>query len=149
MAIGGVLTPSRAASGNEFTISLKVQAGRREQTTVSGQAASTRPVFKTTAKEVVWVQWSAVNGTTSTRLPDVTLHVFLDRGDARSDAPKPGPKVLYESALVQDFEPGGKSSGEFRMPIPESGSYVVRAETIGVAKKLGKEVAAAMQVVVP
>jgi hypothetical protein len=77
------------------------------------------------------------------------LHVFLDRGDARAASPKPGPKALYESALIQDFEAGAKSSGDFRMPIMEPGTYLVRVETIGAAKKLGKEVAAVMQVSVP
>lgn len=149
IAFSALLTPCRGASGNDFTLNLKVQAGRREQTAVSRQAPSARPVFTVKAQEVVQVQWSAANAATSSRLSDVTLHVFLDHGDARSDAPKPGPKVLFESALIQDFDPGGKSSGEFRMQMPGSGSYVLRAETIGAAKKLGKEVAASMQVVVP
>jgi len=42
-----------------------------------------------------------------------------------------------------------KSSGEFRMAMPEAGTYLVRVETIGAAKKLGREVAAVMQVSVP
>ena len=99
-----------------FTINLKVQAGGREQTATSGQSAAP-PTFTAKAKEVVWVQWSVANGAAGAPLSDITLHVFMDRGDARAAAPKPGPKALYESALIQDFEPGAKSSGEFRMPI--------------------------------
>jgi hypothetical protein len=32
------------------------------------------------------------------------------------------------------------------MPMPEAGQYVVRVETIGAAKKLGREVLAEIQV---
>ena len=131
-----------SAAPGDFTISLKVQAGQRQQAVVSGKPAS---VLTAKVKEVVWVQWAAVNGAVAT-LSDVTLHVFMDRGSARSDAPKPGPNTLYESAVILDFEPGGKSGGEFRMPMPTSGTYFVRAETIGAGKKLGKEVVAAMEV---
>ena len=140
--------PCLGAGDNDLTINLKVQSGGREQTAISGQSAAP-PTFAAKAKEVVWVQWSVANGTTGAPLSDITLHVFIDRGDARAAAPKPGPKTLYESALIQDFEAGVKSSGEFRMPMPEPGSYFVRVETIGAARKLGKEVAAAMQVSVP
>ncbi|HTM12154.1 MAG TPA: hypothetical protein VL127_04545 [Bryobacteraceae bacterium] len=148
LAVGILLGPCLGAGANDFTINLKVQSGGHEQTAISGQSAAP-PTFTAKAREVVWVQWSAVNGVSGTPLSDVTLHVFMDRGDARAAAPKPGPKSLYESALIQDFEPGGKSSGEFRMPMPEPGTYFVRVETIGAAKKLGKEAAAAMQVSVP
>lgn len=133
------------ASPNDLTISLKVQSGGREQTTASTQSA-VPPVFSAKAKEVVWVQWSVTNGAASVSLSDVTLHVFMDSGDGRAVVPKPGLKTLYESALVQDFEVGVKSSGEFRMAIPEAGRYFVRVETIGAARKLGGEVNAVMQV---
>ncbi len=146
LAMGVLLGPCLGAGANGFIITLKVQSGGREQTATSAQAPAARPVFTAKAKEVVWVQWSAVNGATGTPLSDITLHVFMDRGDARAEAPKPSPKALYESALIQDYERGGKSSGEFRMPMPESGTYFVRVETIGAAKKLGKEIAVAMQV---
>lgn len=135
-----------SAAPGEFAISLKVQAGARQQATSSGQPASARPVFTAKVKEMVLVQWSAVNGVPGTTLSDVTLHVFMDRGSARSDAPKPGPNALYESAVILDFEPGVKSTGEFRMPMPASGTYFVRVETIGAVKKLGKEVIAAIEV---
>ena len=148
VASGVLLGHCFGAGANDFTINLKVQSGGREQTAMSGQTAAL-PTFTAKAKEVVWVQWSAANGAAGTPFSDVTLHVFMDRGDARGAAPKPGPKTLYESALIQDFEAGVKSSGEFRMPIAEAGSYFVRVETIGAAKKLGKEVAAVMQVSVP
>jgi hypothetical protein len=145
---GVSLGPCLGAGGNDFTINLKIQSGGREQTAMSGQSTAP-PAFAAKAKEVVWVQWSALNGAAGTPLSDITMHVFMDHGDARAAAPKPGPKALYESALIQDFEAGVKSSGEFRMPIPEAGTYLVRVETIGAAGKLGKEVTAVMQVSVP
>jgi len=148
LALGVLLGPCFGAGANDFSINLKVQSGGREQTAMSGQSVAP-PTFTAKAKEVVWVQWSVANGATGLALSDITLHVFMDRGDARAAAPKPGAKALYESALIQDFEAGAKSSGEFRMPMPEAGTYLVRVETIGAAKKLGKEVAAVMQVSVP
>jgi len=147
-ALGVFLGPCFGAGANDVSINLKVQSGGREQTALSGQSAAP-PTFTAKVKEVVWVQWSVANGAAGTPLSDITLHVFMDRGDARPAAPKPGPKALYESALIQDFEPGVKSSGEFRMPMPEAGTYFVRVETIGAAKKLGKEIAVVMQVSVP
>jgi hypothetical protein len=146
LALGVLLGPCFGAGANDFSINLKVQSGGREQTAMSGQSVAP-PTFTAKAKEVVWVQWSVTNGAAGTALSDITLHVFMD--DGRAAAPKPGPKALYESALIQDFEAGVKSSGEFRMPMPEAGTYLVRVETIGAAKKLGKEVAAVMQVSVP
>ena len=149
LVLGVSLGASLAAGANNFTINVKLQAGGREQTAVSAQPAAARPTFTAQAKEAISVQWSAVNGASGTPLADITMHVFVDRGDARADVPKPGPQALFESALIQDFEPGAKSSGEFRLPMPERGTYFVRVETIGAAKKLGKEVAAAMQISVP
>jgi len=149
LALGVLLGPCFGAGANDFTINLKVQSGNRELSATGVQVAAAPAVFTVKAKEVVAVQWSVVNGASGTPLSDITLHVFMDRGDARVAAPKPGPKALYESALIQDFEAGVKSSGEFRMSIPEPGSYLVRVETIGAAKKLGKELAAVMQVSVP
>lgn len=148
LALIVLLGPCFGAGASDFTIILKVRSSGHEQTAMSGQGVA-GPMFTAKAKEVVTVEWSAVNASSGAALSDVTLHVFMDRGDARAAAPKPGPKALYESALIQDFEAGVKSSGEFRIPMPEPGTYLVRVETIGAARKLGKEVAAVMQVSVP
>src|SRR5712692_6631065 len=96
VAIGVWLGTCGNAVAGEFTISLKVQAGGREQTAGSGQPAGTRPVFTAKVKEVVLVQWSAVNLVSGATLSDVTLHVSMERAAPRSDAPKPGPSALYE-----------------------------------------------------
>src|ERR1700682_6517852 len=89
LAFGVLLGPCFGAGANDFTINLKIQSGGREQTAISGQAVSALPMFTAKAKEVITVQWSAENGATGTPLSDVTLHVFMDRGDARAAATKP------------------------------------------------------------
>jgi len=136
------------AAIGEFTIDLKVQAGALERTAASGTPAAAGTVFPAKLKEVLSVQWTAVNGTPRAILSDVTLHIFMDRMSPSADTSKPGPAALYESAVILDFEPGAKSIGEFRMRMPEPGTYLVRAETIGAAKKLGKEVVVQMPVLV-
>jgi hypothetical protein len=133
------------AAIGDFTLNLKVQAGRREQTVASGKPNIPLPVFPAKVMDVVSVQWSAVNGVRNLTLSDVTLHVFMDRASGSANV-KPSAKALYESAVIVDFEPGAKSIGEFRMPMPEAGKYLVRVETIGAAKKVGREVVAEMQV---
>jgi hypothetical protein len=134
------------APAGEFSISLKAQAGGREQTAASARSANARPAFAARVKEVLAVQWAAINGIAGVSLSDVTLHVFLDSAPTAAGGPRPGPRALYESAAVADFEPGAKSSGDFRMPLAEPGKYVLRVETIGAARKLGHEIAAEMQV---
>ena len=133
------------AAIGDFTLNLKVQAGRREQTVASGKSNSTLTVFPAKVMEVVSVQWSAVNGVRDVTLSDVTLHVFMERVSGSANV-RPSAKALYEGAVIVDFEPGAKSIGEFRMPMPESGKYLVRVETIGAAKKVGREIVAEMQV---
>src|SRR6266478_5486334 len=109
VAIGVWLGTRGSAGAGEFTISLKVQAGGREQIAGSGQPAGTHPVFTAKVKEVVLVQWSAINLASGVTLSDVTLHVFMDRAPARPDGPRPGPNALYESAVILDFGAGAKS----------------------------------------
>jgi hypothetical protein len=147
LVVAGVwLGTCRGASTGEFTIDLKLQAGRLERTASSGKPADSGTVFAAKVTEVLSVQWAAVNGAPRASLSDITLHVFMDRMSTSADTSKPGPAALYESAVILDFEPGAKSIGEFRMRMPEPGTYLVRAETIGAAKKLGKEVAVQMPV---
>ena len=62
---------------------------------------------------------------------------------------KPGRDALYETAVVLDFHAGGQSSGEFRMPLHEPGSYVLRVETIGARAPDGRESFTTMRVTVP
>lgn len=86
------------------------------------------------------VQWSVLNPDKGGSIPDVTLHLSLNR-NAKSEADK-----IYESALVMDFEPGSKGSAELLIQVPSAGSYVLKIETIGAATKLGREYSAAIDV---
>jgi hypothetical protein len=107
------------AAIGEFTINLKVQAGQREQSVASGKPDSTHAVFPVKVMEVVSVQWSAVNGAPGITLSDITLHVFMDRASTSADGPRPGPKALYESAVIVDFEPERRASESFECPCPK------------------------------
>ena len=137
--------------GADIKINLLVRAGGRQQSIASGQPGGARPQFAAKVGEILLVQWSAANPETASALSDVTLHVFMERGSAllRQDTPKPSSNAVYESAVVLDFEPGAKSTGEFRLPLAESGAYLLRVETIGASKKLGRESFAAVEVSVP
>jgi hypothetical protein len=138
-------------AGANFTINLLVRAAGRQQSTASGQPGGARPRLAAKVGDILLVQWSAANPDTASALSDVTLHVFMERGSAllREETPKPSANAVYESAVVLDFEPGAKSSGEFRLPLSESGDYLLRVETIGASKKLGRESFAAIEVSVP
>ena len=136
--------------GADFTINLLVRAGGRQQSIASGQVGPL-PRFAAKVGEILRVQWLAANPETGSTLSDVTLHVFMERGTAllRDVTPKPSANAVYESAVVLDFEPGARSMGEFRLPLSESGDYLLRVETIGASKKLGHESFAAIEVSVP
>lgn len=86
------------------------------------------------------VQWSVLNPDKGGSIPDVTLHLSLNR-NAKSDA-----DTIYESAFVMDFEPGSKGSAELLIQVPSAGSYVLKIETIGAAAKLGREYSATIDV---
>jgi len=123
---------------------MKASVAEREVTASSGSSARTLPSLTASRNDVIHVQWSAESPESAGTLQGITLHVFLDRAGSS----KPTANALYESAVILDFDPRSKSSGEFKLPVSEAGSYVLRAETIGASKKLGRESAAVMTVVV-
>ena len=102
------------------------------------------------AGERLSVEWSATNAPGGVRLLDATMHVFLDRESAAgaADSPKPGKDALYESAVVFDLEPGAKTSGEFHMAAPEAGGYLLRAEVVEIGQKPGRQISAAVRILV-
>ena len=102
LAFGVLLGPCLGAGANDLAINLKVQSGGREQTAMSGQPAAP-PVFTAKAKEVVWVQWSVANGATGTPLSDITLHVFMDRGDAAGGRAQARPQGTLRKRLDPGF----------------------------------------------
>jgi hypothetical protein len=129
-----------AAENKKFAINLEVHV-RGQQQSASNGPGSARPKVTARVGDALQVKWSAANLDTAAAIPDVTLHVSLDR------EPK-SPNAIYESALVVDFDPGARSTAELLIQAPASGSYVLRVETIGARNKTGEEYAAAMDVVV-
>ncbi len=139
---------SLCAPAQEFTVELQASSRSQRQTARSSQAAGARPVLPAGAGEAIRVQWFASNAEKGPAISDVTLHVFLEKENAIGQAavPKPSAQAPYESALVMDFEPGARSTGDFSLQAPEAGNYLLRVETIGASKKLGREYFAAMDV---
>ena len=125
-----------------LNISLQAGVPGRQQSATSSQKA--QPALAVKRGETFLAKWSASNPGTAP-LSNITLHVFLDR----EGVIKPGRDALYETAVVLDFRAGGQSSGEFRMPLHEPGSYVLRVETIGARTPDGRESFTAMRVTVP
>ena len=147
----------RAAEGDEFSVDLLARVDNQQQT-VRGQEAtaapasgSTRPVLTAKSKSTLRIRWSIVYEGKTASIPDVTVHLVLDKENTIGQrvVPKPGPDVVYESALIMDFGPQAKGSADFVIEVPESGSYLLRLETIGAAKTHGHEHFAAMDLKVP
>jgi hypothetical protein len=142
---------TRAADGDLFSVELQARVDNQQQTvrgdgTAASSSGSTRPVLTGKSKSTLRVRWTIVNEGKTASIPDVTVHFVLDKENAigQRDVPKPGPDVVYESALMMDFAPQAKSSGDFVIEVPEPGSYLLRLETIGAVKSHGHEHVAAM-----
>jgi len=142
---------TRAADGDLFSVELQARVDNQQQTvrgdaTAASSSGSTRPVLTGKSKSTLRVRWTIVNEGKTANIPDVTVHFVLDKENAigQREVPKPGPDVVYESALMMDFAPQAKSSGDFVIEVPEPGSYLLRLETIGAVKTHGHEHVAAM-----
>ena len=64
------------------------------------------------------------------------MHTVLDK-DAPATQSKAGSGALYEGAVNLDFRSGERSSGNFRMPMVEPGSYVLRVKSVGIKGQTG------------
>lgn len=122
------------AADRDFSMELQARVSGRQDTVHAGATLTAK------AGDSLVVQWSALNPIKGASIPDVTLHVSLDRN------PKNGSDSVYESALVMDFDPGSKSSADLLIQAPAAGNYLLRVETIGAAKKLEREYSASMDV---
>jgi hypothetical protein len=127
------------AAGQPFTIDVSVRADAQQQQTQRGCSSSApgrRPVLTTKTRTKLHVRWSVLYHEKTGRFADTTVHAFVEREAVlgQTTAPKPGPDVVYESALVMDFGPQGKSTGDFVIDAPDAGNYVLRVETIGDGK---------------
>ena len=147
---------TRAADGDLFTVELLARVDNQQQTvrgdaTAVSAGGSASPALTGKSKSTLRVRWTIVNEGKAAGIPDVTVHFVLDKENTigQRDVPKPGPDVVYESALMMDFAPQAKSSADFVIEVPEPGSYLLRLETIGAAKTHGHEHVAAMDLRVP
>jgi hypothetical protein len=130
---------SCSAAEKDFTVELEARtAGHQDTVRASDRRNGATLALKT--GDSLNVQWSVLNPDKGGSIPDVTLHLSLNR-NAKSDA-----DTIYESAFVMDFEPGSKGSAELLIQVPSAGSYVLKIETIGAATKLGREYSATIDV---
>ena len=134
------MTP--CAAEDLFIMELSARGDARQQT-AHGQPVSSlatrspHPVLAVKSGTRLRIQWSIVNQEKTGTIPDVTVHLLLDRD--QKDA-------AYESALVMDFAAQAKSSADFTIEAPAPGTYLLRLETIGAAKSHGHEHATVMDV---
>jgi hypothetical protein len=139
-------TPCLTAA--DASIAIQARAAEQRQSTTSGSRLL--PMLTAKAGAALAAEWSITIPRDSTPLPGATVHVFLDRENSVGSAasPKPGKNALYESALIIDLGPGANTSGEFHMVAPERGNYLLRAELVAGGVKTGREIFAALRVVV-
>jgi hypothetical protein len=130
---------SCSAAEKDFTVELEARTAGH-QDTVRASDRRNGPTLALKTGDSLNVQWSVLNPDKGGSIPDVTLHLSLNR-NAKSDA-----DTIYESAFVMDFEPGSKGSAELLIQVPSAGSYVLKIETIGAAAKLGREYSATIDV---
>lgn len=123
----------------DLKITLQARAGGHEQSARSGQQAM--PTLAAKRGDVFFAHWVVTNLAGS--VSGITLHAFMDR----EGVTKPGAGALYETALVLDFQPGEQSKGEFRMPLRDPGTYVLRVEAVEASARPGPF--AALRVTVP
>src|SRR5262245_24185599 len=131
-----LVSPSHAAQ-DLFVLQLSVQSGGDQRTAQDTR----RPVLTVKPNARPRVKWSAVNQQKSGTLRDVTMHLVVDKENTvgQREQPKPGPDVVYESALVMYFAPQAKSEADFTLDAPQPGAYLLRLETIGAAATHGHE----------
>ena len=127
--------------GDDFTIEVGAHAPEGQQKADSGAKGTAAAPLAAKPGDRLILQWAATNPQRGTLLPNVTLHVVLDRqgGSGKTDNRQSAAPAVYESAWVMDFDAGSKTSGEVLIQAPGSGDYLLRVETIGAAARLGRE----------
>lgn len=130
-----------AARADDFTIEVKVQAGKKPE---SAEAKYPPPdgkvlprvVLMTTVDAPVSVKWS-VRRTDKEPVKDVLVHFFvvkIDKAD-QPEVPKLTKNVVAESALTMDFKGQDKAEGEISFAAPNPGRYLLRLELKNAGKK--------------
>ena len=141
----------RAADG-PFVIELSARADGGQRAVTSRSTDATTPArlsLATRPQRKLEIKWSVAGATGARSVPDVTVHVFLERVAAggHANAVTAGPGALYDSAVISDVAPGSRCTGQVTIDIPEAGNYVLRVETRGTAIS-GREQAAAISLTV-
>ncbi len=110
--------------------------------------ARPRSVFHVHADQTVWISWQVIETGSSGTFKDLLVHVFAvaEAKAGQAETPKLTDHAAYESALTMDFKPKDLARGRFQLKFDRPGTYLVRAETIGLAGKLGHEFHAAADV---
>jgi hypothetical protein len=137
------------AAGDAFVIELSARADGSQRPVVSRSAEPATPTRLTVSalpRRKLEIKWSVATASGVRAVPDVTVHVFLERASAAgaANAPKASPNALYDSAVGVDFAPGSRSAGQIAIEVPDAGDYVLRVETIVAAATVGREQAAAL-----
>jgi hypothetical protein len=128
-----------AATRDSFTLELRIQGSRGTAAVLGVSDLHARPTLTVKSGDNLKVHWAVTNNGTA-RVPDITLHFFLDGASPANSAvsSKPGSSAAYESALLMDFDPARTGSGELLLQAPGPGTYLAELETIGAASKAGQ-----------
>jgi len=143
------------AGAADFAIELKVQAGKkvlsaREEKSDIGATPRKREVLRLKAGDRVQVRWTMINRDKAA-IKNVLVHFFAVKEAelGQKIQPKLDKGVQAESALVMDFNPKDKATGELAFIVAQPGPYLLRLETIGAAVgERGQEFFAALELLV-
>lgn len=123
---------------------------QKTQTEHTHEAPSTerpkRQVVELQRGKTVKVTWVTRNAGKSKPLKDVLVHFFIvkEKELGQTEVPKLTQDVTYEGALTMDFIPQETAKWEFGLSLNESGSYLLRVETVGLLQSHGHEHYAAL-----
>jgi len=149
----GLVAPSLGRA-DDFTIDLKVQAGKKPETAEAKYSSpdaksSPRAVLMAAVDAPIGVKWH-VRNTDKATVKDVLVHFFvvkIDRAD-QQEVPKLTKGVVVESALTIDFKAQDKTEGEISFTAPNPGRYLLRLELKNAGAKDGREPFAALELLV-
>jgi|HubBroStandDraft_6_1064221.scaffolds.fasta_scaffold212289_2 hypothetical protein len=149
-------TTTGAAVASEFEIRLDLKSDGHETRTERTEESparsrkQTRPVMEIGQNVPIVLSWHAENTDKSDAYEDVLMHFFVveEKRVGQADVPKLSAGVVYEGALTMDFRPHDKTDWRMTLKIPDTGTYLVRVETIGMAAKHGHEHFAAIDLVI-
>jgi hypothetical protein len=146
MAVLMLLGSTAGAADDPFVIDLSARAdgGTAVTSHSADPARAPRMTLSAQPRRKIEIRWTVTEAATAKPAPNVTVHTFLERTAAAgpANAPKAGPNALYESAVGMDFSPGSRSTGQISIELPDAGDYLLRVETIGAARAVGREQAA-------